>query len=857
MDHDGRKSPASPAGGGERGSDSRVGLALRDLGQSRPVRTVRALLLRAGDLRDRAREVARGTVAEGVVERVLDRVGRRRADDGGATPTERVRGLDGAVTIARDRFGIPGVFATTRADAAFGMGWACSEDRLFQMELSRRALRGELAATFGDRPVDEKQTTRMMAGRTFFDLDAFVRAVGFRAAAEASYEIASAEGRAWVDAYAAGVNAYLASGRRPLEMLLLDIEPAPWTGADSLLVAKGMAFQLTFSYRFALAWALVDQAVDPKRAARLRPIRHPLSVTRGDVGALEPLMATTEVLRAVLGADGVHLGSNAFAIAGSRTTTGRPIVSSDPHMPLTAPAVFWECRARGGDVDVRGASVPGLPAFPIGQNEFAAWGATAGWGDDAQLYREDLAQLRRDGRLRTRSETITIKGGGTRTIELLATPRGPIVSHVIGSELLSSNGSANGQSHGLALRWSGQDATLDADAALGLIRMRSFDDLKAAVRNHGGPTLNFVFADREGHIGWHYAGRIPRRAGNVSGLDIVDGDDPRGAFRGYVPPEELPHLLDPKDGIIVSANTRPHGDGYRYALGELFEPPFRNARIRALLDALSANGAKISPDDVSRLQRDVRSAWALHMRDALLEGLDDGDLGLTPRRGGEVLKLMRAWSGYAVENSTGAAATYVFLEAVIRHLFLEDLGELAFERYFEIMNVSALSLLQVLGQGLGGEAVEWLEGRDRATIVADAAAMAEGRLRRLLGDDPAQWRWGALHTITFRHAFHDVPGLKAISSPGPYAGRGDGTTVCMGEYDLRGGSFAVRVGPALRFVMHPGAPWEGRGVMPPGNSGDPTSKHYRDQATLYLDGGLRDTPWDETEFTERRMRLAP
>ncbi len=762
----------------------RMGLALREFVASRPVRAVRALVRRAIDARPRPE-----------------------------TPVERVRGLDGAVTIARDRYGVPGVFANNLHDLAFGMGWSCAEDRLFQIELMRRAFRGELAGTFGDRPVDERATSKLMAGRTFVDLDAFTRAMDFRGAAEASYAIASAEARMWLDAYAAGINAYLASGRRSLEMLLLDIEPTAWSAADAIVIGKGIAFQLSFNYRFALAHALCEQAVEP---ARLR--------------ALLPVVATTELLRTVVGTDGLHLGSNCFAVSSRRSADGRAMLASDPHMPLSAPAIFWEVRLSGGGINARGAGIPGFPALPIGQNAHAAWGCTAGWGDDTQLYRER-------GEGRARRETIAVKGGFDRTVDVIETPRGPIVSHVIGHELDTS----------LSLRWTGREATLDTDAALGLLRAQTLEEFRAAARHHGGPTLNFVFADRDGRVGFQYAGRIPRREGNgaVNGIHIAEPDDPRAEWRGVIPPEELPFELDPGDGVIVSANTRPPSEHF---LGALFEPPFRRARIRTLLAAHS----RLSAADLRAIQRDVRSTWATLARDALLAGLDDDVLALPPRRGRALLREVRAWDGEAREQSVGAAATYMFLEAALRHIFLDDLGELAFERYFELMNAPSLPLLEVLANEHG-----FLEGRDRATLARDAAAMAEGRLRRLLGDDPAQWRWGALHTITFRHAFHDVPGLRAVSSPGPYPARGDGTTVCMGEYDLRGGSFAVRTAPAFRLIAFAGAPHDGRAVLPPGNSGDPTSRHYRDQTALYMGGELREMAWDEDEFVGRRLRLSP
>ena len=816
-------------------------LALRDVIASRPVRTVKALLMRAID--------ARASLRAG------------KPDAGAAI--ERVRGLDGAVTIGRDGHGVPGVFATTLADLAFGMGWACAEDRLFQIELMRRAMRGELAATFGARAVDPDVVSKMLAGRTFVDLDLFTRSMGFRAAAEASWAICSEEGRRWVDAYAMGINAYLASGRRPVEMLLLDVEPAPWTGIDAMLVAKATAFQLSFSYRFALAHALIQRAVDAPRAQALWPVRHPLHAS------LAAVVATTETLRDVLGSEGVHLGSNAFAVAPHRSSLGRAIVASDPHMPPGAPGVFWEVRLSGAGLDVRGFGVPGFPALPIGQNARGAWAVTAGWGDDTQLYVEDLGRLRAEGRLRTIEETIEVRGGEAQRFERLETPRGPVVSPTIGADVLGEHGSAHGGEHdieqGLVLRWSGQDASPDADAALALLRADSFGALREALRLHAAPTLNFVWGDADGHIGWQYAGRIPQRRGNLEpvpgatpiiGLDLLDGEDPRGHWQGYVPFDALPRVLDPRDGVVVSANVDPGGAEHGHMLGALFEPPFRFARIHALLDAHGVVG----PNEIAAIQRDARSAWAEQMRDALLDGLDDATLALPPRRGRELVQLARAWDGVAGEESTGAVATYALIDAVVRHLFLEDLGDEAFERYFEIMNVGALPTLQLLRGGVSA----WLEGRDRATLVRDAAAMAEGRLRRRLGDEPRRWQWGALHAITFRHPLATArsapgdgvlgPGLRALVSPGPYPARGDGTTVCMGEHDLRG-NFQVRVAPSLRATMIAGAPDQGRAVMPPGQSGDPSSRHYRDQVRPYLAGETRAASWHEADFAVRRVRL--
>jgi len=792
-------------------------LALREAVESRPVRTVRALFLRAKD----------------AAPKVLETLG--RAPSRGRE--ERVRGLDGAVTIARDAFGVPGVFGGSLADVAFGMGYACAEDRLFQMDLMRVALRGELASVLGARPVDDALPFRLPRGATLVDLDAFTRALGFRGAAEASYAIASAEARAWLDAYAAGVNAFVATGRRPLESLLLDLEPGPFTAVDSLLIGKGVAFQLGFAWRFALTYARIAGVVSADKLRALLPT-HPLTVTAGAADAIEPVLLHARMLADVLGTEGLHLGSNAFALAAHRTSIGRPIVASDPHMPLHAPAVLWEVRLRGGGIDARGATIPGVPGLPIGQNAHAAWGMTAGWGDDSQVWREDLGALRKAGRLEVTHETIAVRGGDSRTVPVVRTPRGPIVSGATGDE------------QAIALRWCGDTASLETDGSLALLRARDFDDLRAAARLHSAPTLNFVFADREGHLGWCWAGRVARRPDpGVTSLDLLDGEDPRGQWVGVIPAHELPFSRDPADGVIVSANTRPHGEGYPHTLGDIFEPPFRYARIRALIDA---HRGPLTLADIARIQTDVRASWATSVRDALLEGLPAGDLGLPERRGREVLRRMRTWDGRADETSVGASCTYAFLDAFVRHLLLDELGDDTFERYFELMNAAALPLLSAVRD----PASPWLVGHDRATLVRDACAMAEGRLRRQRGEDPGRWRWGDLHTVTFRHPMAAVPGLRAASSPGPFPGRGDGTTVNMGEFELRG-RFGVRVGPVLRFAMIAGAPGASRAVVAPGQSGDPASRHYRDQVGLYLEGRDRAASWEETDFSASRLRLVP
>jgi penicillin amidase len=404
------------------------------------------------------------------------------------------------------------------------------------------------------------------------------------------------------------------------------------------------------------------------------------------------------------------------------------------------------------------------------------------------------------------------------------------------------------------------DGSPDADAALALLRAETFDELREATRLHASPTLNFVWADADGHIGWQYAGRVPRRRGGASftGLDVHRGEDERAQWQGWIPFDALPFTLDPPLGVIASANVDPGPAKDGGSLGAMFEPPFRFARIHTLLK----NTGKIGPNEIAEIQRDVRSAWAMRVRDVLFAGTSDAALGLSARRGGTVAKLAAAWDGVADEDSAGALATYALIDAVVRHVFLDDLGDEAFERYFEIMNVGALPILDVLER----EGTGFLEGRDRATIVRDAAAMAEGRLRRRLGDDPTRWRWGALHAITFRHPLvqpgraHDDgwlgPGLRALASPGPYPARGDGTTVCMGEFDVRG-DFSVRVGPALRAIMIAGLPSAGRAIAPPGESGDPMSRHFRDQIALYLAGETRTPSWDETDFRGGRARLVP
>ena len=502
-----------------------------------------------------------------------------------------VAGLSGAVEIVRDRNGIPYIYGKTDHDAFFALGYVHAQDRLWQMELQRRIGAGRLSEVLGDATIETDQ---------------FLRTLGVYRAAEASWPALAPEAQSALQAYADGVNTFLAEGHPlPPEFVILGFKPEPWQPADSLVWAKMMSWNLGDTYGDDLLRGQMTAALGPERAAQLMP-GYPAGtpiILPPDAMAAE-LLRVDNVLRETLGLGDKSNGSNNWVVNGARTASGKPLLANDPHLGAQIPAIWYLAGIQGDKVHAVGATLPGLPAVVIGHNDEIAWGVTNLGPDVQDLYIERVnpanpGQYEVNGQwtdLQVVPEEIKVKGE-EKPIDWAAraTRHGPLISDV-----------TDERGHALALRWPALDpGDTTMNAFLAINYARNWDDFTAAMRDYIGPSQNFVFADRAGNIGYFGPGRIPVRA-KGDGTTPVPGWTDEYAWTGWIPFEQLPHAYNPADGYVVTANNKVVPDDYPYFITTDWAPPYRAKRIVELLTA--KNG--LTPDDYARIQGDQASAQA-------------------------------------------------------------------------------------------------------------------------------------------------------------------------------------------------------------------------------------------------------
>ena len=517
--------------------------------------------------------------------------------------TIRIAGLDAPVELLRDAYGIPHIRAQSIEDAYFGLGFAHAQDRLWQMEIDRRIAAGRLAEILGAKALDT---------------DRFLRTLGVRRAADASLTHLDAGTRRLLDAYAAGVNAFLAT--RPVlppEFWLLRTRPEPWTATDSIAWIKMMAWDLGANWknellRMRLAKTLSNARIEellppypgdaPPKIADLKELYAGLG--GGAQGLAKAMQQVAARLPHWLGAGA---GSNNWVVSGKRSASGKPLLANDPHLDLSAPPVWYFAQLSAPGLDAIGATLPGVPGVLLGRNSRIAWGATNTGPDVQDLYIEKLqgrdAYLTPGGPrpFTLREETIRVRGGPDFKLTVRSTRHGPVISDV----LRQAKGLAP-QGYVLAFDWtalSPDDTSIRA--AMNLGRAQNWKEFRDALRDLQAPQQNMVYADVDGNIGFVAAGRVPvRKADNdLKGLAPAPGWEAKYDWAGWIPFDELPQSYNPPGGEIVTANQKIVPPGYRPFITSEWQPPYRAERIKQLLDAVPRH----TVPSFARMQADVVS----------------------------------------------------------------------------------------------------------------------------------------------------------------------------------------------------------------------------------------------------------
>lgn len=755
--------------------------------------------------------------------------------------TLAVPGLSASVEIVRDRYGIPHIAAQNDHDLYFAQGFAHAQDRLFQMDTERRLARGELAEVFGEKAIP--------ADRLF-------RHLGLAARAPALFASWPKKTQEIVRAYCDGVNASMAALRAwPVEFRILGVPPRRFAPED---VAAGILLK-----SFGLAqWA--EEAALYKMSLRLPAAKFEELVPRvpSDAPVMQPawgpaalrpappsvLLEGLASLRQTMGEIPRSGGSNAWAVSGGKSATGRPILASDPHLMLPCPSLWYEVHLTAPGVDVYGVSFPGAPGVVIGHNPKIAWGFTNAMLDDADFFVEKVdgeSVMSRKKRvpLSRRVETIRIKGGKEEALTVRETPHGPILSPVL-----------PGISSALAFHWVGYDGGDPVGALYALNRARNREEFLAAASLFPHPAQNVVYADEAGNIGVVMAGRIPLRKGGDR-LFPVPGDTGEWDWKGFVPFSENPKAWNPPEGLVVAANFPPAGKGYRHYLSRLYEPPDRGKRLLRLL----REKEKFTVEAFERMQNDVLLPEAADAVTLAIQVAKKREAESPAFR--EAGKILAGWDLSAGADSQGALLYEVFYEKLIESVFRDGLGDDLYEDFTRSSRLAWNAMDRVIERGDSAFLENAATGRKDSLedVVARALLSAMSFLKERLGGVESTWTWGRLHRVTFEHPFGKSRYLERWFNIGPYPMPGDGRTVFKQEF-RRGTDFSVAVGPSMRQVVPLGFRPMARSVITTGASGHFFERHYRDQNALWREGKTHPAWTDREDIganAEARLTLTP
>ncbi len=749
--------------------------------------------------------------------------GHGRAQREGAA---RIDALGAPVEVRWDRWAVPHVAAESDRDLAAALGYLHANDRMTQMELSRRSAAGRLAEIVGSASVER---------------DVLARRMRYRRVAEAMVEAASAQSRGWLEAYAAGVNAWLGERAEdlPPTLVLFGVEPEPWTPVDSLSVAMLIARDLSFwqgrpeELRF--DWL---RRLGAERAADLlgEPTLHVPEAVLELAAKLSP-----ELPPALPGGESDPApGSNNWALGASRSELGAPLVASDPHLGLRLPGVWYQVHLRSPGYAAAGMTLPGLPGVVIGRGESVAWAFTNLMLDDHDLFFEETGDEGRRVRrgdgwapVSVERETVRVRGGDPVEVEVATTDLGP---------LLPADPERGLPARSLA--WTAYHPGDPVAAFLALARAETVDDALAGIGGYVCPAQNLVAADRHGGLVYAALGRLPaRRRGD--GRLPAPARDPSYGWDGLVPADENPRILRPAGDLLVTANNDTRPPGYPVPLTGDFDLEARAARIRQLLETRP----RWDREGLGRVQIDVVSSYAL----AVVRGA----AGDHPGDAGRAWAALAAWDG-AMERRGPAALFALFERRLVEAVFADEI---------DLDRVSGMSRRSWLERILAGrmspawfDDVSTPEVEDRHQLVGRALAEAWKAGVARWGPDVGRWAYGDLHRLRLRHPLGLLPLAGRLVDRGPFPLPGSATTVTAFGGPWRGDELPLAYGPSMRWVTAAG---EGDGtlaVLPGGQAGHPFDPHYDDQLELYLEGGLREVAWSEEAIREATisvLRLEP
>ena len=745
-----------------------------------------------------------------------------------------VRGLEGDVQIHRDAHGVPSIVAASEPDAWFGLGFCHGQDRAGQLEILLRTVRGTLAE---------------IAGREALPIDRLARRIDFRNVGRGQLRAARPEVRAQIEAYARGVNAGTAlGGARAHDLVLFGCPPTPFEPADAQGLMVMLCFALASNWDAELLRLEMLRLDGEEALLRLdAPYPSHLPASLPPFAAVGPSAERlAQDLRAMAHILPLGGASNAWAVAGSRTASGRPLLAADPHLEPLVPPHWYLAHLIAPGLRVRGACFVGIPGFAVGHNEHVAWGVTAAHADNTDLFIEEIGPDGKSVRegdhfvpCHERLEAILVKGEATVVERVLETPRGPIVGPAF-----------DGAHAALSLRATWREPR----RYTGLLQAQNATStraLQALFQEAAASSVCVVSADVEGHVGWRLGVEIPRRKKGFGTIPLPGWEESTGWEDDYVPFAQMPATIDPIEGYVATANNAPTPEGEPY-LGVDWLDGYRQ---QAIVEAL-ASKSDWDLASMTALQRSVRSIPWEELRPHLLRA--EGNAEVT-----RALAILRAWDGQMSHAGVGASVYALFIAEITRRVVEQKAPRTARRALGEGYN-PMLPHNTMFARRLG-HIVRLLQEQPAGFFpegwAAPIAASLEAAMKRLTqhrGPSEERWAWGEVRPLHLVHLFSRVsPLLDRVFGVGPLPGMGDSSTIVQGTVDLLDPLKSPLGIPNLRAVIDVGDFARSRFSLLGGQSGNPLSPHYQDQIGPFAEAGI-ELCWSDEDIagrTKHHLRL--
>jgi penicillin G amidase len=752
----------------------------------------------------------------------------------------QIPGLTSEVTILRDSFAIPHIYAETESDLYRAVGFAMAQDRLWQMDLLRRVTQGRLSEILGK---DQLNT------------DLLMRALRIQEKSEKVLAQSSPEIIAALESFSAGVNFYMENYPLPPEYRILNYKPEPWQPVHSINLIGYMSWDLTSGWSTEILLHNLAQNISSEHIMHLIPDlkNHPTPVFHQDVPAIVPgeiiLSANAELQK--LGVE-VFSGSNNWAVSGKKSKTGKPLLANDMHLGLFAPGIWYQMhQIAEGTLNVTGLVLPGQPFVICGHNDSIAWGMTNVAVDDLDFYAEtlnkDSTKYLLDGEwkeLLLKEEIIKTKEGEEIPEVLKFTHRGPLVNRF-----------KNENETALSIRWTGNEMSDEIRTVYLLNRASNWTDFRDAAKTFKAVSQNIVYADVAGNIGLQTSAGVPIREG--SGIEIYPGDTSLYDWTGFVPFEKLPFEFNPDRGYVSSANNKTAPKDYPYHIGTWFSMPDRINRIREMLEKTDRHGM----ETFEKMHSDYKSKKAEKFAPAFVSAIETAS-GWNETRQAALNKL-RNWDYILSRESQAASIFEILYRKTAENLIKDDLSP----EFFRSLMGERILIENLMANILIAKNSPWTDDQNTPgtetwnDIVIEAFKETVEDLSQQLGAEVENWNWEKLHTFKISHPLGVVKILnKAFKlNHGPFGVPGSYHTVSPFSYSYKN-LYHVNHGASHRHIFDL-ADWDAsKTVIPTGNSGIPSSRFYLDQTRLYLENQYHTDPFNRVEVlkqTQFTMKLLP